>query len=78
LRVNYPKGILLGILMSLTVVGLLLLKYYRSLRVILFYTKLKRNQLEEATDIYVVSEDKNEEICDVQNAVLGDTFTQTF
>ena len=37
LRINYPKAILLGLLMVLSVVGLLLLKYYVKLRAILFY-----------------------------------------
>jgi hypothetical protein len=61
--VNYLKGIFFAFLLTISVVGLLLLKYYRILRVALFYTELEENQLEEATDIYVASGDKNEEIC---------------
>lgn len=57
---NYPKGIFFGIIMTLTIIGLLFIKYYRSLRAILFYTKLEEHELGEATDIYVQSEDKLE------------------
>jgi hypothetical protein len=41
--------------MTISLVGLLLLKYYKSLRAMLFYSKLEDHQYQEATDVYVVS-----------------------
>jgi len=40
LAINYPKAIFFALLMMASVVGLLLLKYYKSLRAVLFYSKI--------------------------------------
>ena len=40
LAINYPKAIFFAILLTLSIIGLLLLKYFRSLRAALFYTSL--------------------------------------
>jgi hypothetical protein len=40
LRINYPKAILLTILMTISVVGLFLLKYFKRLRAKVFYSAL--------------------------------------
>jgi hypothetical protein len=77
LKVSYIKGFLFGILMTISVIGLLLIKYSRSLRIILFYTQLEDNQV-EATHIYVVSDEKNKEICGLGLAVFGDASIRTF
>jgi hypothetical protein len=59
LSLNYPKAIFFGLLMTVSVVGLLLLKYYISLRTLLFYSALTPNEAHLATHIYAKSSDKN-------------------
>ena len=54
LEISYIKGIFLGILVCVSVVGLLLLKYFVSLRAKIFYSKAAK---EHATHVYVVSTD---------------------
>lgn len=53
--------------MMTSVVGLLLLKYYKGLRAILFYSALGNNEIEEATHIYIRGSDKNESICSISS-----------
>jgi hypothetical protein len=65
LRLNYPKAIFFGLLMTVSVVGLLLLKYYINLRTLLFYSILTPNEAHLSTHIYVKSSDKNESICSI-------------
>lgn len=40
LKLNYPKAILFGFLLSLSIIGLLFLKYFKSLRAWAFYSSL--------------------------------------
>ena len=40
LAINYPKAIFFAILLTLSLIGLLFLKYFKSLRATLFYSKL--------------------------------------
>jgi hypothetical protein len=65
LRLNYPKAIFFWVLMTATVVGLLLLKYYISLRALLFYSSLSPNEAHLATHLYIKASDKNESICSI-------------
>ena len=64
--------------MTLSVVGLLLIKYFRSLRALFFYTALEESECDKATDIYVITEDNIEEICDVEECVLNNIKTRSF
>jgi hypothetical protein len=48
--------------MTVSVIGLLLLKYYINLRVMIFYSILNPNEAHLATHIYVKASDKNESI----------------
>ena len=48
--------------MTVSVVGLLLLKYYKSLRARLFYDKIDQGHSHKATHIYVIGSNKEEEI----------------
>ena len=41
--------------MTISIVGLLLIKYFRSLRALLFYTALEESEYDQATDIYVIT-----------------------
>jgi hypothetical protein len=60
LRINYAKAVFLTVLMTLSVVGLLLLKYYKKLRALTFYNQLDLSEINEATHVYVKGSDKNE------------------
>ena len=64
--------------MTLSIVGLLLLKHFKSLRALLFYTHLEEYQLDEATDIYIVDKEKNEEICHVLSESLHNKKSKVF
>ena len=66
LKVNYVKGTLLFLLLAISVVGLLLLKYYKRLRARCFYDEIVLEEIEEATHLYLRSNDKNEEIAALQ------------
>jgi hypothetical protein len=59
LRLNYFKAFFFGLLMVVSLVGLLLLKYYISLRALLFYSSLSPTEAHLATHLYVKASDKN-------------------
>jgi hypothetical protein len=42
LQINYPKAIFFFFIMAISLVGLLLLKYYKKLRATVFYTALEK------------------------------------
>ena len=67
LKINYCKAVLFGVLTTLSVVGLLLLKYYVKLRAYLFYGEVQVDDLDSATHIYVEGSGEVEEICGVEN-----------
>lgn len=48
------------IIMTITVIGLLLLKYYKELRCILFYNKLSLAEIERATHVYAKGTDQTD------------------
>ncbi len=75
---NYPKAIFFSILLTLSVVGLLLLKYYRSLRALLLYTRLEDSDQKRSTHVYIKGTDKNEEICEVRDCNLDQHLTRVF
>jgi hypothetical protein len=60
LQINYPKAVFLTVLMILSVVGLVLLKYYKKLRALTFYNELDLSEINKATHVYVKGSDKNE------------------
>lgn len=41
--------------MTISIVGLLLLKHFKSLRATLFYSKVEDHQYQQATNVYVQS-----------------------
>ena len=55
LKFNYLKAICLTILLTSTVVGLLLLKYFRKLRAQVFYSVLEEAESKKSTHVYVIS-----------------------
>ena len=60
LRINYPKAIFFAILMAISLVGLLLLKYYHSFRVKLFYTEIEWGEVDQASHVFIKGTDKIE------------------
>lgn len=56
LKLNYAKCIVFGSLLVLSLVGLLLLKYFKKLRALAFYVALRPAEVGEATHIYVKGE----------------------
>ena len=62
---DYPKALFFGLLMTVSIIGLLLLKYYPSLRVILFYTAFTHNESHLATHIYIKDSAQDEEIVSI-------------
>lgn len=71
LQLNYPKAIFCCLLLTLSVVGLFLLKHFKKLRVALLYSSLQAEEVEEATHVYVQGTG-HEEICQVKHLVWGD------
>lgn len=65
LRINYAKAFFFALIMAVSLVGLLLLKYFKRLRVALFYSSLLPSEISNATHIYVYGSDKNESICNI-------------
>jgi hypothetical protein len=55
LRFNYLKAIISVVILSTSVVGLLLLKYFVKLRVNAFYTILERQKAAKATHVFLGS-----------------------
>jgi hypothetical protein len=53
LQFNRLKATLLGSLLTISIVGLLLLKYFKTLRVSVFYNTLQDNDLTQATHVFV-------------------------
>lgn len=52
--------------MIVSVIGLLLLKYYKKLRVMLFYGGVEKEKIRNATHIYIKGTDKCESICKIE------------
>lgn len=65
LRINHFKAVILTTLLTLTLVGLLLLKYFKQLRAIVFYDTISHDQLHDITHVYVKGNEKAEQISEV-------------
>ncbi len=78
LRINYPKAIFLTIFLTLSVVGLFLLKYFKRLRAKVFYSTVTLAQLQEITHIYVLGREKEQEISTVNKINYNDEVRHVF
>ena len=67
---DYPKGFFFGIVMLFTLVGLLLILYYKKLRAALFYSEVPLDELSTATHIYIEGSDEVEEICELMEETM--------
>ena len=66
LRFNYLKSIFFGVLLTVSIVGLLLLKYFQKMRVIVFYDSLEESQKGSVTHVYIKGQENSEEISKVK------------
>jgi hypothetical protein len=73
LRLSYPKAILLTTLLTLSVIGLFLLKYFIKLRARVFYTAITAADLAAITHIYVKGQEGEEEISAVERIEYSNT-----
>jgi hypothetical protein len=73
LRVNYPKAIILTTLLTLSIVGLFLLKHFIKFRAKVFYSLITFDQIQSITHIFVKGQDKEEEISKVNKITYNET-----
>jgi hypothetical protein len=57
---SYPKSIFLGTLLALSIVGLLLLKYFKKLRAAVFYNQLEDHDYRNCTHVFVRGQEETE------------------
>lgn len=78
LRVNYLKAIILTTLLTLSVVGLILLKYFIKLRAKVFYSTVSFREIDTVTHVYVIGQEKEEEISKVEKVIYNDNERKIF
>jgi hypothetical protein len=78
LRVNYLKAIILTTLLTLSVVGLILLKYFIKLRAKVFYSIVSFREIDTATHVYVIGQEKEEEISKVEKIMYNENERKIF
>lgn len=78
LRVNYLKAIILTTLLTLSVVGLILLKYFIKFRAKVFYSTVSFREIDTVTHVYVIGQEKEEEISKVEKVIYNDNERKIF
>lgn len=78
LSISYFKFIILGFLLSISVIGLLLLKYFKKLRAAAFYNKLTDNDSRACTHVFVAGQEETQEISEVERLEHDGTIRLVF